>query len=166
MDRPGSVQAGGVIPQQRSPNPLLRNQRGGNKLRLTILESLLHAPPRSLLCFPQEGLLSLCVIVVYTSVSPPDAEPLSVPFHPVPARTPAPCLAGKPASWPTECLLLRGHTFPGKTPSYTVNIKSSNYDPHPPVLPEKTQPQAHAWADSHDLATRIWREHPESEGFQ
>lgn len=81
--------------------------------------------------------MSLCVIVVYTSVSPPDTESPSVPFHPVPAMTPAPSLAGKAPSWPTECLLLRGHIFPGKTPSYIVNIKSSNYDPHPPFCQKR-----------------------------
>lgn len=61
----------------------------------------------------------------------------------------------------TECLLPKCHISPGKPPSCIPNIESSNYDPHSLLLPEKTEPQVHAWADSHHLTTKIARVHPE-----
>lgn len=157
LDQSGSVQAGCVISQQRSPNPLLRNQGGGSKLRLTTLES--SPTPQHLLCIPQQH-LSLCVSFVYTPALPLDTEslcpsslcPLGLPWLQVSSR-------------PAECLLLKGHIFPGKTLSYIADIKSSNWDPYP-LFCQKIQLQAHTWADSHDLVTKMWREHPESKGFQ
>lgn len=116
-----------------------------------------HTPAPPLI--PQQH-LSLCVSFVYTPAFPLDTEslcpsslcPLGLPWLQVSSR-------------PAECLLLKGHIFPGKTLSYIADIKSSNWDPYP-LFCQKIQLQAHTWADSHDLVTKMWREHPESKGFQ
>lgn len=56
--------------------------------------------------------------------------------------------------------------FSRKNSKLYSSYENSNYDPHPHLLPEKTEPQVHTWADSHHLDTEMVRVRPEAGGAQ